>query len=277
MTERRHGVWAAVLAACLTTAPLAAQTTPTPPPANDPAWLVKRYFVDHAFPGEGAYLVGEMAAQDVGRSVGSLLPPGFRASYRRLMNDGTRAVYAVLVVGQGQFTDSYAYLEKDSTGWKIAAVRALKLPREFLNALRVLRQQHNLPDSVHATFLNMQLLAAPDTSLKLIFLEHKQAFETLVSEYRAQGEDGVSVSPSGRPTSSRTFGPVERRLASLHLTSVYRERTLPGCVFVVIGNEGTSAVGYLYDAGGCHVPEMSPDHFIYVERIAPRWWVYKTS
>ncbi|HEY2825058.1 MAG TPA: hypothetical protein VGI83_05890, partial [Gemmatimonadales bacterium] len=146
---------------------LAAQAAPRPAP--DASWLVKRYFVDRAFPDEAAYLTGEMVAQDVGRPVGSLLPAGFKVTYRPLLNDGLKAVYAVKVVGQGQSTDSYAYLQKDSLGWKLAAVRSLNLPREFMNALRVLYQQHSLPDTTQESFYNMQLLAAPDTMLHQVF------------------------------------------------------------------------------------------------------------
>jgi len=249
----------------------------TPKPAPDPAWLVKRYFVDRAFPGQSAYLAGEMAEQDIGRTVGSMLPAGFGVTYRRIMGDSAKAVYAVMVVGQGQITDSYAYLQKDSLGWKLAAVRSLKLTRDFTNAIRVLRQQQNLPDTTRMTFLNMQLLAAPDTALRKILRERRQSFETLVSAYHAQRADTVAVSPAGLPLPGTEWGPVQRRLATLHLTSIYREPRLPGCTFIVIGAQGYSAAGYIHDDGGCHPPPISPDHFIYVEKIVPGWWVYKTS
>jgi hypothetical protein len=248
-----------------------------PRPQDDPGWLVKRYFVDKDFPDQADYLTGEMAAQDIGRTVGAMVPQGFRVTYRRLQLVGDRTVFAVLVTGMGQYTDSYVYLQRDSGGWKLAAVRTLTLPSQFKNALRVLRQQQSLADSVQQTFANMQLLAASDASLKRYFLEHRQAFETLVEAFVAQQVPGVAVSPAGRPMPGQSDGPVTRRLATLHLTSVYREPAIPGCAFLVVASLQSSAVGYIRAGAGCRVPAMAPDHFIYVEQIAPGWYLYKTS
>jgi len=265
-----------VVFALALTSPARAQSG-VPQGAADPGWLVKRYFVDRAFPDEASYLVGEMAAQDIGRTVGSMLPPGFKFTFRRLMLDGDRTVYTVQVVGQGQINDSYAFLQKDSLGWRLAAVRSLKLTRDFTNALIVLRQQHNLPDSTRESFLNMQLLAAPDTVLRSIIRDRRQTFGSLISEYRAQGDAEVTVLPSGRPAPGSNWGAVGRRLASLHLQRIYRLPAFPGCTFVEIGRYERSTAGYIHDDGGCHPPAISPDLFIYVERVVADWWAYKTS
>jgi hypothetical protein len=36
-------------------------------------------------------------------------------------------------------------------------------------------------------------------------------------------------------------------------------------------------VGFLHATPGCTMPEMSPAPFIYLELVAPGWYLYKTT
>ena len=36
-------------------------------------------------------------------------------------------------------------------------------------------------------------------------------------------------------------------------------------------------VGYIYAPAGCTPPPLSPGEYIYVEAVAPGWYLYKTT
>jgi len=59
------------------------------------------------------------------------------------------------------------------------------------------------------------------------------------------------------------------------VTRVFRDARYPQCTFVRINGASRSEVGYLYAEDGCVPPPLDPNNFIYVEKAADHWYVYK--
>jgi hypothetical protein len=246
-------VKAAVLLVALlgATAPASAQQ----PAAGSAPWVVQRYFVDHAFPHRAAYLTSELAEHPEAPSVGSGLPVGAHAAYRVLTMDSTHAVYAVTLSDSTHSEDLYAFLYPAGPHWQLGEIRALALPGLFYRLLDSLRKTPVLPDSMRNAYDEMQLTVASDSALKSYFTAHRAALEQLARAGSGEPDHGPGV--------------IARRLPA--------DSEHPGCVFLVIGGMTDNSVGYLFAPPACTVPAMSPGEFIYVDQLAPHWYLYKTT
>jgi hypothetical protein len=71
-------------------------------------------------------------------------------------------IYAVQATEGRRVQDWYAYLMKEDTTWRLAAVRTLALPPLFFILLDSLEATRRLPDSAGRTLGNMRLTASPD-------------------------------------------------------------------------------------------------------------------
>jgi hypothetical protein len=49
------------------------------------------------------------------------------------------------------------------------------------------------------------------------------------------------------------------------------------CVRYKIGGAEQATVGYMHFRASCPLPTMGTDDVIYMERIAPDWYVYRTG
>jgi hypothetical protein len=66
-------------------------------------------------------------------------------------------------------------------------------------------------------------------------------------------------------------------MRELHIGALYRTEAMEPCVFAKIGGVGHDQVGFYYAGSSCTVPAMSPDAYMYVEKVTSSWYVYKTN
>lgn len=243
-----------------------------------PAWVVARFYAREPFLERGDYLAGEMAEFRDAPTPGSALPEGARVTIRPLQVGSDRAVVAVTVSADAT-SDAYLFLQRSEGRWQVTAFRALALPPLFYMAMEELRALPARTAEDERMLRNLQLTAASDSALKAYFAQHRPAIEALGREAAADG--GVTwlrAEPADDEGAlSLAQMRIRERLRALDLEAVGRDEEASGCVLVHIGGMLDNAVGYLYAPQGCRPPEMTPGHFIYVEELAPGWYLYKTT
>jgi hypothetical protein len=244
-----------------------------------PAWVVERFYGREAFPERGEYLGGELAQFREARTPGSALPEGARVTVRPLRVHEDRAVVAVTVATADTTTDAYVYLNQNQGRWQITAFRALALPPLFFMAMDELRALPARTPEDERMLRNMQLTAASDSALKAYFVQHRPAIEALGRAAAQAGEvTWLGADPAdGEGTLFPALLRIREQLRALDMEAVGRDRKASGCVLLHIGGMIDNSVGYLHAPRGCQVPEMTPGGFIYVEEIAPGWYLYKTT
>jgi hypothetical protein len=127
----------------------------------------------------------------------------------------------------------------------------------------------------------MRLGAQPDSVLQSYLLAHEPAFRELAERFAARRElivatvDGATVPDSARTSEQRAeVAALALAMRSLLIGALLRYDDRPGCVFLKIGGNGSDHVGFVYAPPACVLPPITPA-FIYVETMAPRWYVYR--
>ena len=270
---------------CLIAAALLALSTGTgaqaqtpAPPAGTPAWVVDQFFVQKSFPDKARHLAGEMAEHyPTTPTIGSGLTPEVRATIRAVQADSAKAVYSVYLRTPTHWVDWYAHLVRVDGIWKLSAVRALSLPPLFYAAMDSLGASTQVPDSLRSMLSNMRLTAAPDSALRAFLTANTPALERIATGFARTSVGSIAAAPAGLKAPTEELRGLATQLAALNLSGAYRDADHPACVFVEIGGMIDNEVGFLYAPPGCAVPEMSPERFIYVERVAGSWFLYKTT
>jgi hypothetical protein len=244
-----------------------------------PAWVVERFYGREEFPDRGEYLAGELARFREARTRGSTLPAGARVTIRPLRVQEDQAVVAVTVATEDTVSDAYLYLHRGGGRWQIVAFRALALPPLFFMAMDEVRALPTRTAEHERMLRNMQLSAASDAALKAYLVQHRPAIEELGRAAAGAGDvEWVGADPSDdEGTLSPALLRIREQLRALDLEAVGRDDEASGCVLLQIGGMIDNSVGYLHAPEGCRVPEMTPGYFIYVEEIAPGWYLYKTT
>lgn len=247
--------------------------------AGTPTWVVERFYSRDAFPERGEYLAGELAEFREARTPGSALPEGARVTIRPLRMQEGRTVVAVTVAAGDTPRDAYLHLQRDQGRWQIVAFRALALPPLFFMAMDEVGAKTARTPEDERMLRNMRLTAASDSALKAYFVQHRSAIEELGRA--AAGAGDVSWLGAAPADDEGTLSPallrIREQLRALDLDAVGRDEEASGCVLLHIGGMLDNSVGYLHAPRGCQVPEMTPGYFIYVEEIAPGWYLYKTT
>lgn len=247
------------------------------------AWVVEMFYGRPAFPGLAAHVTGEFAEHYGGApTMGSGLPPEVVVTSRPLRMESERAIFATHLRDASHALDYYTFLRREGGVWKISEVRTLALPplhRALLEELEGMRSRRELPDSMVAQLENMRLTTASDSALKAHFFAHEPAFRALAERFAAT-RGLTALSTERAATGSAT--PAETRelraaLRALRLSGLERRPKAPGCVVLVIGGMLDNEVGYIFAPPGCTPPTVSPSAYIYVEQIAPGWYLYKTT
>lgn len=247
------------------------------------AWVVRQFYASRSFPGLAAHITGEYRANYPGApTMGSRLPPGVVVTSRPLLADTQRAVFATALRDTAKAEDWYTYLRREQGVWKIEAVRTLVLPPlvyMLLDSLQAARKTVTLGELEARLMENLRLTAQSDSALKAYLIEHQPAFLAIARHFEAiPGADGISEEGKIRgraPEAGRRQLAAELR--ALHLTGVMRLPSAPRCIFILIGGMTDNEVGYIYAPEGCAPPALSPGDYIYVERVAPGWYIYKTT
>lgn len=229
------------------------------PSATSPDWIVESYFVKSQFPERANYLSGEMTSMREEPSFGSSVPADYKVTYHKLKEDNSQAIYAINAVGNSESLDLYCYLHNEGE-WAIVAVRSLALPQFLYLLMDSLETASNLDDSTLAELARLKLLTASDRELFEYLKANLETFDRAVDDFLGNRESELAAA-----------------LASLNLSGIYLDDEYPGCLFVSIGGIIDNEAGYLYVEKAEHVPEMTADHFIYIEEILTGWYLYKTT
>jgi hypothetical protein len=253
--------------------------------SGSPAWVVEMFYARPTFPLKAKHITGEYAANYADApTMGSRLPPTVAVTSRPLLMEPDRAAFATSLRDASHAEDWYTFLRREGGVWKIEAVRTLALPPihyMLLDSMEAKRARGELPDSLVPMAETMRLAAQPDSALKAHLLAHQADFRALAERFAASaGIEAVAadgaVSPAGAmPEAERRA--VMAGLRALRLGAVFRLGDVPRCIFLKIGGAGDNQVGYIHAPPVCTPPPLSPGGYIYVEPVAPGWFVYKTT
>ena len=222
--------------------------------------LLSTFFGPSGIRDKKAVYIGEMLQYFVSRpTLGQTLPPGASSEYRKLRGDPNAEIWAIVITVNHRSTDWYAYLRRDATTWKLEAVRTLALSGVFFKALDTLSAKERTP-SEELTYQNMLLTTKSDVELKNYFLKNKPQFDELIASFR-----------SGNQNRMKSI------IEALHLNAVTSFSRNEAITDLSIGGILDNSVGFMYVPKGASPPQMSPNEFIYVEEIADRWYLYKTT
>ena len=226
---------------------------------GSPAWIVNGYFVEKDFPAKNDYLTGEMERAKTHASFGATLPDDARVTCHELRRDDTSAVFTVNVRTDSMYLDMYCFLRLEEN-WKIHALRSLALPQFVWMLIDSLRADPDPPDSMKAMLASLELLTSSDSALAAHVTDNLDRFNALVETFRRGNRAQVSD-----------------EVAALGLDTAFTGGACPGCIFFLIGGILDNEAGYIYAEDETAVPCMSSDLYILVLKIAPHWFLYKTT
>lgn len=185
-------------------------------------------------------------------SVGRLSPPN---SFQT-MPLGAVARVGVLNERNVVVSDAYFYLKREKGAWKVSAARSFALTGIIFMARDELKKKARLSAQERDELANMNLLLASDATLKAYFLKNRADFEKLRLETARSGVGKKAL---------------ERKLA---LDSVIVGEK--GAVDFIIGGVTDNTVGFGYSPRD-KLPPIDPGEKIWVERLAPRWFLFRTT
>ncbi|MBB4638761.1 hypothetical protein [Longimicrobium terrae] len=253
---------------------------PAQTPEGSPAWIVERFYGREPWPGQARYIGGELAPYANQPSPGSQRPADARVTIRPIRQDTHEAVFAVTLGDATSVQDAYLFLNNQGDGWQLVAYRMLWLPPLFYEMADSLAARPDPDEQSRRTLRAMRLATASDSVLRAHFLANRAGFNALVQHTMALADSSPVQADSyeqGSPPPPADQLRVRDDLRALDLDMATRDRNAPGCLLFHIGGMMDNSVGYLYAPSGCRVPAMTPGPFIYVEQIAPGWYLYKTT
>lgn len=244
--------------------------------------IVRRFYGDSALPDRGSILTTRYAALlDTTPTPGEIMPRGTRIVIREIERDSAHAIFETESGPEKQFADWYTYLVRDGGKWKIDNVRIYELPPAHYLILDSLEAKKNLPDSLAWVRDRMRLSASSNAVLKAHFVAHKAAILKLASDFEAHtamraldesGESFPANAVQGTDKESLTSA-----LHALKLGAALRNLSALQCVRYKIGGSGQTTVGYMHFKSSCPLPTMGTDDIVYMERVAPDWYLYRTG
>ncbi|MDT4967081.1 MAG: hypothetical protein QOJ64_1818 [Acidobacteriota bacterium] len=189
---------------------------------------------------------------------------------RMEMLERNRAIGRVQLFGENnQVTDVYFYLRYDAV-WKVSEVRLLSLTGIIEDAYLALSAKPSLTDDEKNDLANMKLVLATDKALTAWFTANLKSFERV---YRQVKSYGLKM-PNFIRTDDKQFPEVGTALKALHLSGL--SVTSNGNLEFVIGGVTDNLVGLIYSPSDSP-PAMSPSSYIWVEKVASKWYLFRTT
>ena len=172
----------------------------------------------------------------------------------------TRAVARVQGLDErGQpLLDVYFTLQKEGASWKVSALRSLALTGIPAMARDELRAKPKLTVQQRDELANLELLLSLDADLKRHFQTHRAAFEQLARAARRPASVGIKLQ------------------RQLHLDSNPPREGVKGGREWIVGGLTDNLVGYGFSPSGA-LPPITTDDYIWVERLAPHWYFFRTT
>lgn len=254
-----------------------ADDTITPPPKRGTAeWVVDMYFGQPSFPELQDYVTGERSGPSWGESIRS----GVRVSYRLLESKPDRKIFAIESTSDSSHVDLYCYLSLDEGQWKISAVMSLALTGVYWMMVQECEKDKSVNDTNNVSCGNARLMISADTVLKQHLIKNLDKFEELVKLRSERPGTGKVVRDSTGAWGVRPPNKWEKREKSL-LDKLFLSEVIDGGpngeIHILLGGMVDNQILYFYLPDDSKPPEMSPDEYIYVERILPNWYLVKTT
>jgi hypothetical protein len=227
---------------------------------RSPADIVSAFFGKENVSDKKDWFAGEIIITPAGpKTIGQALPPDVRVSQRPLLQSSDHAIYAVVLTRNGESLDWYAYLSRSNGDWRLEAVRSLMLPGFVGQLYTVLRDKKQRTPEEELQFRNLDLTGRSDEQLRAYFAAHQVELEEIKDHFlKRGGDDGI-----------------KQKTEALYLGGVQRNET--GCIEIVIGGFMDNFVGYMFVPDGKSPPSIDRSNYIMIDRIAGRWYLYKTT
>jgi hypothetical protein len=246
------------------------------------AAIVRRFYADSILADRNDIVTARFATLlDTTPTPGAMLPRGTRLAINEIQRDATHAVFETESGPEKHFADWYTYLVRDSGKWKIDNVRIFELPPVHYLILDSLEAKQNLPDSLAVVRDQMRLAASSNAALKAHFAAHKAAILKFAADFESRTAMNA-LDESGATFPANTLSESDRNtltaaMHALKLGAALRKHDALQCVRYKIGGAEQTTVGYMHFGATCEKPTMGTEDVMYMERVAPDWYVYRTG
>jgi len=244
--------------------------------------VVHHFFADSVLPDRAGMLTPRFdKLMDTTPPPGAILPRGGRVVIREISRDSANAVFETETGPATRFADWYTYLVRDAGKWKIDNLRVFELPPAHYLILDSLEVKKNLPDSIAFVRDRMRLSASSNAALKAHFAAHKAAILKLASMFESHAaitgfdESGATIPANALPESDGKA--LSAAMHALDIGAALRKLDAPQCVRYKIGGVDETTVGYMHFGASCTKPVVGREDVMYMERVAPDWYVYRTG
>ena len=227
-------------------------------PKDSSEWLVDMFFNQPWFPDKEKYYSGEMLLDVQYPTIGEELDSNYSTSFRKIAANNQTEIYSIIVKDNGQSSSFYCYLLRVSGDWKIDAIRKFQLPNFIYEAADSIAKIENVSDSVSNMQTMIELMISTDEELKTFLSDNLNSFYKLINDFESD-------------ESSRS----ESLMKTLGVESIFHDDLYPGCIFVLVGILGRFKIGYIYSFNRSNLPSITPNRFIYIEEVLPKWFVYR--
>lgn len=169
----------------------------------------------------------------------------------------------------------YFYLRRDRD-WKITAARALACTGPLNAIVSQLEKKSQLTDEENSTLKNLRLTLSTDSELKNWFKFNKPALEELVSSGASLAAGSSVILNESRPKLAAALdsAAIKEKLQALNLSGLSKVDDKQ--MEVVIGGVTDNTVGFLY-APDNKPPLIGPTEYIWVEKVADNWYLFRTT
>jgi hypothetical protein len=244
--------------------------------------IVHHFFADSVLPDRSSMLTPRFdKLMDTTPPPGAILPRGARLVIREISRDSASAVFETETGPATRFADWYTYLVRDAGKWKIDNLRVFELPPVHYLILDSLEVKKNLPDSIAFVRDRMRLSASSNAALKAHFAAHKAAILKLASMFESHAaitgfdESGATIPANALPETDGKA--LSAAMHALDIGAALRRLDAPQCVRYKIGGVDETTVGYMHFGASCTKPVVGREDVMYMERVAPDWYVYRTG
>jgi hypothetical protein len=263
---------------------------------GSPEWIMKQAFSPAPRTANlSPYIGGELLLKESHQPNlvdGSFVDSGAVVTCRSLETTADHSTYAVFLREGAAFADMYCYLHKDTVGWKLVGIRSLAQTWVIDEAIKQLKSKSSLTDSEKWDMANAELTVASDSALKAHFQTNQATFSKIAGLVRSQHSSGSastlhnSESVDTAEIKTDSISMQLRDLARKVMVTIAKGGQTYSCqsgLTLLIGGVMDNTVGYLYIPDSCTVPTIWNDgqrpgtDIIYIEQIAPGWYLYKST
>ena len=250
--------------------------------AQSPAAIVQHFFTDSTLADRANVLTARFdKLLDTTPIPGAILPHGGRVVVREISRDTARAIVETETGPEKRFADWYTYLVRDAGKWKIDNMRVFELPPAHYLILDSLEVKKNLPDSVAFVRDRMRLTASSNAALKAYFVAHKAAILKLASDFESHAavsglDEAGDMAPAGSLTEQEK-ATLTGEMHAINIGAALRKHDARQCVRYQIGGVQQTTIGFMHFGAGCAKPVVGSEDVMYMERVAPDWYLYRTG